>query len=196
VRGKRICARPVLSCTSRRAATRRRQMAESVSARASCPGGGVGSAEGFGGSPRADRPARTAAGRLGRAPARPGCRAPVPRAGQRCGGVGPLALSQSPHERQPDCLTTPVGMGLAVDVLITVAGSFAVGRRTITREWAPAHPGLVLWVSIPTARRWRRCRRWSVARMGPTGLVVVLELLGCSFLFERPAGFLAAGSAG
>lgn len=78
------------------------------------------------------------------------------RRGNRVGGVGPLAWSQSPHERQPDRLATPVGVGLAVDVLITVADSFAVGRRTITREWAPAHPGLVLWVSIPTAHRWRR----------------------------------------
>jgi hypothetical protein len=73
----------------------------------------------------------------------------------RVGGVGTLARSHSPQERQPDRLATPVGVGLAVDVLITVAGSFAVGQGTMTREWAPAHPGLVLGVFIPTAHRWR-----------------------------------------
>src|SRR4029450_1786654 len=104
----------------------------------------------------AGRPAGTRAGRLCRAPARLGGRAPVPRAGQRRGGVGPLAWARAPHERQPDRLATPVGVGLAVDVLITVADSFAVGRRTITRERGPAHPRPVLWVSIPTAHGWRR----------------------------------------
>jgi hypothetical protein len=80
---------------------------------------------------------------------------PGGRRGSRVGGVGTLARSHSPQERQPDGLATPVGVGLAVDVLITVAGSFAVGQGTMTREWAPAHPGLVLWVFIPTAHRWR-----------------------------------------
>jgi hypothetical protein len=85
----------------------------------------------------------------------PGEGGPRGRRGSRVGGIGTLARSHSPHERQPDRLATPVGVGLAVDVLITVAGSFAVGCRTITREWAPPHPWLVLWVSIPTADRWR-----------------------------------------
>jgi hypothetical protein len=79
-------------------------------------------------------------------------------------------------------------------VLITVAGSFAVGHRTIARGWAPAHPGLVLWACIPAAHWLCHCRRWFVVSNGPDPVRRLSFLVA---LVERLLPrFLAAGFAG
>ena len=73
--------------------------------------------------------------------------APIRRASPRVGvaavGARLFAGSHAPHERQPDGLAAPVGVRVAVDVLVTVAGTFAVDHRTAAGTGARAQPGLV-----------------------------------------------------
>src|SRR5512138_651469 len=69
-----------------------------------------------------------------------------------CGGgrgLGSLAGSHAPHERQPGGPATPVAVRFAVEQLLPVAGTFAVDHRTAARRRAPAHGGPVLRVAVP-----------------------------------------------
>ena len=71
------------------------------------------------------------------------------RVGMAAGGARLIAGSHAPHERQPDGLAAPVGVRVAEDMLVTVAGAFAVDHRTAAGTGAPAQPGLVPWVAVP-----------------------------------------------
>jgi hypothetical protein len=104
-------------------------------------------------------------------------------------GLGLLAGSHAPHERQPGGPAAPGGVRFAVEQLVTVAGTFAVGHRTAARTRASAHRGPVLRAAVPSSPR-VLSRVTLSDRLDRARPAHALELLGCSFLFERLAGFL------
>jgi hypothetical protein len=90
--------------------------------------------------------------------ARPGplsllqCRLEGERCAGGCGGekgLGLLAGSHAPDERQPDGLAAPEGVRFAVEELVTAGGTFAVDHRTAAGTRAPAHGGLVPRAPVP-----------------------------------------------
>src|SRR6266540_6903437 len=75
------------------------------------------------------------------------------RAGFDRRGSERLAGPETPHDREPDRLASPVGVGFAVEQLVAVDRSLAVGDRAVAGGWAPADLGLVAPVLVPAGHR-------------------------------------------
>lgn len=92
----------------------------------------------------------------------------------------------APYEWQPDGLAAPVGVDLAVEELVAVVGSFAVGDGAVACGRAPAHGWSVCSVGVPAVRRSCHRRRFNV----PNGLDPAARL---SFLAARRSLGVLAG---